>query len=48
MIQDKYGNDEDYLVYSQGEMEIPMEINDDIVTMRTMPLDLTNEQPTVN
>ena len=44
MIQDKYGNDEDYLVYRQGEMEIPMEINDDIVTMRTMPLDLTNEQ----
>ena len=46
MIQDKYGNDEDYLVYRQGEMEIPMEINDDIVTMRTMPLDLTNEQQT--
>jgi hypothetical protein len=44
MVQDKYGNDEDYLVYRQGEMEIPMEINDDIVTMRTMPLDLTREQ----
>ncbi len=25
-------------------MEIPMEINDDIVTVRTMPLDLTKEQ----
>ena len=46
MIQDKYGNDEDYLVYRQGEMEIPIEINDDIVTMRTMPLDLTIEQQT--
>ena len=44
MVQDKYGNDEDYLVYRQGEMEIPVEINDDIVTMRTMPLDLTREQ----
>ncbi len=38
MVQDKYGNDEDYLVYRQGEMEIPMEIIDDIVTVRTMPL----------
>ncbi len=44
MVQDKYGNNEDYLVYRQGEMEIPMEINDDIVTMRTIPLDLTREQ----
>ncbi len=44
MVQDKYGDDEDYLVYRQGEMEIPMEIQDDIVTMRTIPLDLTNDQ----
>ena len=44
IIQDKYGDDEDYLVYRNGEMEIPMETNDDIVTVRTMPRDLTSEQ----
>jgi hypothetical protein len=44
IAQEKYGNDEDYLVYRQGEMEIPMEINDDIVTVRTIPLDLTKKQ----
>ncbi len=44
IVQDKYGDDEDYLVYRNGEMEIPMETNDDIVTVRTMPLDLTTEQ----
>ncbi len=30
IVQDKYGDDEDYLVYRQGETEIPMETNDDI------------------
>ncbi len=44
IIQDKYGDDEDYLVYRNREMKISMEINDDIVTVRTMPLDLTKEQ----
>jgi hypothetical protein len=33
IVQDKYGDDEDYLVYRNGEMEIPMETNDDIVTI---------------
>ena len=46
IIQDKYGDDEDYLVYRNGEMEIPMETNDDIVTVRTMPRDLTSGQNT--
>ncbi len=44
IVQDKYGDDEDYLVYRNGEMEIPMETNNDIVTVRTMPLDLTEDQ----
>ena len=44
IVQDKYGDDDDYLVYRNGEMEIPMEINDDIVTMRTMSSNLTKEQ----
>jgi hypothetical protein len=44
IVQDKYGDDEDYLVYRNGEMEIPMETNDDIVTVRTMPLTLSLEQ----
>ncbi len=44
IVQDKYGDDEDYLVYWNGEMEIPMETNDDIVTVRTMSMDLTKEQ----
>ncbi len=44
IVQDKYGDDEYYLVYRNGEMEIPMETNDDIVTVRTMPLVLTEEQ----
>ncbi len=44
IIQDKYGDDEDYLVYRNGEMEIPMETIDDIVTVRTMPRDLSCEQ----
>jgi hypothetical protein len=44
LVQDKCGDDEDYLVYRNGEMEIPMETNDDIVTVRTMPLVLTKDQ----
>ena len=44
IVQDKYGDDEDYLVYRNGEMEIPMETVDDIITVRTMPLALTKEQ----
>ncbi len=44
IIQDKYGDDEDYLVYRNGEMEIAMETNDDIVTVRTMPRGLSEEQ----
>ena len=44
IVQDKYGDDEDYLVYRNGEMEIPMETNDDIITVRTEPRDLTEEQ----
>ena len=44
IVQDKYGDDEDYLVYRNGEMEIPMETIDDIVTVRTLPLALTEEQ----
>jgi hypothetical protein len=44
IVQDKYGDDENYLVYRNGEMEIPMETIDDIVTVRTLPLALTEEQ----
>jgi hypothetical protein len=44
IVQDKYGNDDDYLVYRNGETEIPMETVDDIITVRTMPLALTKEQ----
>ena len=44
IVQDKYGDDEDYLVYRNGEMEIPMETIDDIITVRTQPLALTEEQ----
>jgi hypothetical protein len=44
IVQDKYGDDEDYLVYRNGEMEIPLETNDDIVIVRTKPLDLSEEQ----
>ena len=44
IVQDKYGDDEDYLVYRNGVMEIPMETIDDIVTVRTTPLGLTEEQ----
>ncbi len=44
IVQDKYGDDEDYLVYRNGEMEIPMETIDDIVTVRTKQLDLSGEQ----
>ncbi len=44
LVQDKYGDDEDYLVYRGGEMEIPLEINNDIVTLKTSTLSLTDEQ----
>ncbi len=44
LVQDKHGDDEDYLVYRGGEVEIPLEINNDIVTLKTSTLPLTNEQ----
>jgi hypothetical protein len=44
LAQDKYGDDEDFLVYREGKMEIPMETNNNIVTLKTSTLTLTTEQ----
>ncbi len=44
IVQDKDGDDLDYLIYRGGEMEIPLETVNDIVTMKTLPLSLTPEQ----
>jgi hypothetical protein len=42
--QDKYDDGMDYLVYRGGQMEIPTDTIDDIVAMKTTPLDLSEEQ----
>jgi hypothetical protein len=44
IVQDKDGDDLDYLIYRGGEMEIPLKTVDDIVTVKTLPLSLTPEQ----
>jgi hypothetical protein len=44
IVQDKDGDDLDCLIYRGGEMEIPLETVDDIVTVKTLPLSLTPEQ----
>jgi hypothetical protein len=44
IVQDKDGYDLDRLIYRGGEMEIPLETVDDIVTVKTLPLSLTPEQ----
>jgi hypothetical protein len=42
--QDKRGNGIDYLTYNGGKLDIPLETNHGIVTLRTMKLALTKEQ----
>ena len=42
--QDKYDDGQDYLVYKRGQMEIPTETIDDIVALKTTPLDLSKDQ----
>ncbi len=42
--QDKKGNGIDYLTYKGGKLDIPLETNQDIVTLRTTKLGLTREQ----
>jgi hypothetical protein len=44
IVQDKDGDDMDYLIYKGGEIDIPLEIVDDIITVKTMPVALTQEQ----
>ncbi len=34
---------QDYLVYKRGQMEIPTETIDDIVALKTTPLDLSKD-----
>jgi len=34
----------DYLIHKGGEIEIPLEIVDDIITVKTLPVTLTREQ----
>jgi hypothetical protein len=41
ILQDKDGDNLDYLIYRGGEMEIPLETVDDIITVKTLPLALT-------
>ncbi len=38
------GDDLDYLIHKGGEIEIPLEIVDDIITVKTLPVTLTREQ----
>jgi hypothetical protein len=42
--QDKKGNGIDYLTYKRGKLDIPLETNHGIVTLRTMKLALTKQQ----
>jgi hypothetical protein len=42
IVQDKDGDDLDYLIYRNGEMEIPLEIVDEIITVKTLPSRLNN------
>ena len=44
IVQDKDGDDIDYLIYKGGEIDIPLEIVDDIITVKTLPVALTQEQ----
>jgi hypothetical protein len=44
IVQDKNGDDLDYLIHKGGEIEIPLEIVDDIITVKTLPVTLTREQ----
>jgi hypothetical protein len=45
--QNKYEDRKDYLVYRRGEMEVPTDIIDDIVAIKTSTVDLTTEQEKV-
>ena len=44
IVQDKNGDDLDYLIHKDGEIEMPLEIVDDIITVKTLPVTLTREQ----
>jgi hypothetical protein len=44
IVQDKDGDDLDNLIYKGGEMEIPLEVVEDIITVKTLPVSLTQEQ----
>ena len=44
IVQDKNRDDLDYLTHKGGEIEIPLEIVDDIITVKTLPVTLTREQ----